>query len=151
MFAAAGLPTVAGPGGGVSAPLADPGLMARFRAVEPKIQWRPVVEPPKGRKKGAPGRSARIAHLHDEEARVESEEGPTGSVWRTDSGPVGALVLLLEMDRRGPPVRLTTHAAGDLPAFAMGALEAVWRPGAPIEPGGLPISDLVGLARYALA
>jgi len=129
-------------------PLADPGLMARFRAVEPKIQWRPVAElAPTG---GA-GRATRIAHLHDEEARVESEEGPSGSTWRTDSGPVGALVLLLEMDRRGEPTRLAAHAAGVIPGFTMGAIEAVWLPGQLMTPGGLPIADVVALARYALA
>ena len=151
MLAAAGLPALAGPGGGMTTPLADPGLMGRFRAVEPKIQWRLVVEAQRGRIRTGPGRSNRIAHLHDEEARVEAQEGPTGVTIRTDSGPVGALVLLLEMDRRGEPTRLVAHAAGEVPGFSMGSIEAVWAPGRPPEPGGLPISDIVGLARYALA
>ncbi len=127
-------------------PLADPGLMVRFRAAEQKIQWRPVVEPAAPR-----GRSVRIAHLHDEEARVESEEGRGTTTFRTDSGPVGALVLLMEMDRRGEPTRLVPHDAGAVPGFPMGSLEAVWAAGAAREPGGLPIRDLVELARYALA
>jgi len=135
----------------VTAPFADAGLLARFRSVEPKIQWRLVVEPQKGRIRSGPGRSVRIAHLHDEEARVEMQEGPVGVTIRTDSGPVGALFLVLEIDRRGLPTRLTPHEAGQLPGFAMGALEAVWQPGRTPEPGGLPINDLVGLARYALA
>jgi hypothetical protein len=135
----------------VTPPLADEGLMTRFRAAEPKIQWRMVVEAQRGRIRAARGLSVRIAHLHDEESRVESQDGPVGVTFRTDSGPVGALVLLLEMDRRGEPTRLTAHAAGALPGFAMGAIEAVWVPGRPTEAGGLPIADLVGLARYALA
>jgi hypothetical protein len=135
----------------VTGPFADAGLMGRFRAVAPKIAWRPVVEAPSGVSPAASGRSVRIAHLHDEEARVESVEGPAGATWTTDSGPVGALVLLLEMDRRGEPTRLTAQAGGTVPGFALGAIEAVWVPGRSAEAGGLPIADLVGLARYALA
>lgn len=133
----------------MSAPLADPGLMARFRAAEQKIQWRPVAEATGDR--SPPGRRVRIAHLHDEEARVESEERDGATTFRTDSGPVGALVLLMEIDRRGTPTRLVPHDAGKAEGFPMGALEAVWRPGSPPEAGGLPLQDLVGLARYALA
>ena len=133
----------------MTAPLADPGLLVRFRAGVGKIQWRPVLEAPVGRP--VRGRTVRIAHLHDEEARVESEERPGTTTFRTDSGPVGALVLLMEIDRRGEPTRLVPHDAGKLPGFPMGALEAEWAPGRPPEPGGLPIPDLVGLARYALA
>jgi hypothetical protein len=148
---AAGLPPLAGPGGGVTAPLADPGLLERFRAAGSKVQWRLAVGPQRGRIRAGPGRSVRIAHLHDEEARVESQEAPGGFTMRTDSGPVGALVIVLEMDRRGEPTRLTTHPAGAVPGFDMGALEAVWSPGRPPQSGGLPVADLVGLARYALA
>ncbi len=125
-------------------PLADPGLMVRFRAAEQKIAWRPVA----GRSKGV---SVRIAHLHDEEARVESRERPGETTFRTDSGPVGALVLLMELDRRGAPTRLIAHDAGAVPGFPMGSLEAVWAAGAAPEAGGLPLPDLVSLARYALA
>lgn len=125
----------------------DPGLLVRFREAGDRIAWRPASS---GRaKKGTP--QARVAHLNDEEARVEvSGAAPAGLV-RTDSGPVGALVLLLEIDRRGPPRVLRTHEAGALPGFPQGALEAAWGPGATPDVPGLPVADLVGLARYALA
>jgi hypothetical protein len=150
VLAAARLPALARPGGVVSAPIADAGLWERFRVAGTKVQWRPIVGVPKpgGRKAK---REARIAHLHDEEARVESEEGPSGILLRTDSGPVGALVLLLEIDRRGVPMRLEARAAGEAAGFAQGALEAEWVPGARPVPGSLPLADLVALARYALA
>lgn len=67
-----------------------------------------------------------------------------------DSGPVGALVLLLEIDRRGPPTLLTTHAAGQRPGFSQGALEARWAPTRGADEPAIPLRDLVELARYAL-
>ena len=123
----------------------DPGLLGRFRAAGEKILWRPAPGP-------APraGR-ARVAHLHDEEARVE--EAGRGSRYRitTDSGPVGALVLLLEIDRRGPATELGAADAGRLPAFPSGALVASWGR-APRPADSHPtVHDLVELARYALA
>jgi hypothetical protein len=132
--------------------LVDAGLLARFHAVEPKITWREVLVPTVGgaaaRRRGTP--RTRIAHLHDEEARVEvTDRGARGLTIVTDSGPVGALVLLLEMDRRGVAARVTTHAADALPGFSQGALEATWAPAPSAE--GLPLRDLVELARFALA
>ncbi|MCI4331266.1 MAG: hypothetical protein L3K19_05410 [Thermoplasmata archaeon] len=126
---------------------ADPGLLHRFRQAGEKIAWRSADRATAS----LSPRRARIAHLHDEESRVEDLEDGRGYCVVTDSGPVGALVLLLEIDRRGPPDRLRTHDAGELPAFPQGALEAVWG-GAPSQPErGLPLLDLVKLARYALA
>jgi hypothetical protein len=126
---------------------ADPGLLSRFRAAGEKVAWRNAGPPVLST---SPLR-ARIAHLHDEEARVEDMEKGRRYTMVTDSGPVGALLLVLEIDRRGIPAWLMTHSAGDLAAFPQGAIEAGW--GARRSPIGqnLPIPDLVGLARYALA
>jgi len=125
-----------------------PGLLARFRAAGGEIQWREVVTTvPRGRKRPAAPDRVRIAHLHDEEARI-LERSDGGRV--VESGPVGALVLLLEIDRRGPPTLLVAREANAVPEFTQGAIEARWGPGAAATGPSLPISDLVGLARYAL-
>jgi hypothetical protein len=125
--------------------LAAPGLMERFRAAEPQIEWRPVPGAVPRR------RGLRVAHLFQEEARVELRERAGTVLLRVDSGPVGALVLLLETDRRGPPARLASMAAGRDPLFAEGALVAAW--GATAVDGAdgpLPWIQVVELARYAL-
>lgn len=128
----------------------DEGLLERFRGAGRAISWRPAKSPSRGRSGRAAPR-ARIAHLNDEEARVE-ERGRGAAVGiLTDSGPVGALVLLLEVDRRGPPTLLTTHDAGEAPGFANGALEARWGGSPARAVHALPVTDLVALARYALA
>ncbi len=129
----------------------DPGLLGRFRAAGTRIAWRPA--PPgaperRGRRPG-PAVTARIAHLHDEEARIEETTRAGRRRLVVDSGPVGALVILLEADRLGPPGRLVAHAAHEIPAFGQGAIEAEWG-GDPAEGPGLAIADLVALARYAL-
>lgn len=124
----------------------DPGLLERFRKAGASIAWRGADGTARrGHSPAAPPK-AEIAHLNEEEARVEREA--RGKVVRVDSGPVGALVLILEIDRRGPPTSLTASAAGG--RFPGGALEGRWSAG-PTLPGQLPLSDLVGLARYALA
>lgn len=121
------------------------GLLDRFRAAAGQIEWRPV----KGRSKR--GATSRLAHLFQEEARVDSREVPGGLILAVDSGPVGALVLLLEADRRGAPRILCSQNAGRNPAFASGALVAVWgRIPDPPSDGPVRLSDLVELARYAL-
>lgn len=126
------------------------GLLERFRSAGARIAWREVLEAAPGARRGraAPPRT-RVAHLHDEEARVV--EGASSRL--VDSGPVGALVLLLEIDRRGAPVCLRAHAAGAKPGFGAGAIEARWDLGAVAKAGGtdVPLADLVDLARYALA
>jgi hypothetical protein len=137
----------------MSTPMVDPGLMTRFRAAGALIAWRdaPAPSEPVGRSgASAPGASARIAHLHDEEARVEQHETGTTTTVIVDSGPVGALVLLLEIERRGPATRLVPHSAGDLAGFPQGAIEGRWTAGAEVGIRNLPMRDLVGLARYAL-
>ncbi|HYA70694.1 MAG TPA: hypothetical protein VEH28_04920 [Thermoplasmata archaeon] len=128
------------------APLAiDPGLLARFRAAGEKIAWRTVGT------KRATGPKARIAHLNDEEARVEL--GGRGAKVRltVDSGPLGALVLLLEIDRRGPPTGLGASEAGREPRFPSGAIVAAWDGEAVPEDSKPTGRDLVDLARYSLA
>jgi hypothetical protein len=117
----------------------DAGLLDRLRAAGAKVAWRP-----------APG-GARIAHLHDEEARVEEHTERGSTTITTDAGPVGALLIVLEIDRRGMPWSLRTHEAGELEGFGSGALIARFGRGSREEPYGLPVHDLIELARYALA
>jgi len=124
----------------------DPGLLERFRAAGGEIQWRSAPKSAHRR----PPRTARIAHLHDEEARVETwGTVRTGGV-EVDSGPVGALVLLLEADRRGVPTALGAAEAGRDLAFPTGALVAVWGSGSVPLDSVPELGDLVELARYAL-
>ncbi|HKS59685.1 MAG TPA: hypothetical protein VJS68_02780, partial [Thermoplasmata archaeon] len=101
----------------------DVGLLQRFREAGTQIQWIPEVAPPR---RGASRRSRRRAHLFEEEAYLELREGNGSAVAVADSGPVGALLLLLEIDRRGAPSLLTTHAAKELAGFPQGAIEARW-------------------------
>ncbi|MGD0249459.1 MAG: hypothetical protein ABSB97_00990 [Thermoplasmata archaeon] len=125
----------------------DPGLLTRFRDAGRSIAWRPAASRPQAPK----GHRARVAHLHDEEARVESwGDERTGGV-EVDSGPVGALVLLLEADRRGPPAGVGARDAGRNPAFPSGSIVAVWGNGTVPEDSRPRLRDLVELARYALA
>jgi len=122
-----------------------PGLLERARAASPQIEWR--VDPGSS----VPGETVRIAHLFQEEARVATREETGGMALTVDSGPVGALVLLLEADRRGPPRHLVSQNAGRDPRFAGGAIAAVWGllP-APPSDGPVRVADVVELARYAL-
>jgi hypothetical protein len=133
---------------GPSSPLGiDAGLLARYRDAGEKIAWRAA---PRGAKRPK-GRNARIAHLHDESARIERWGTGAKTGIAADSGPVGALVILLEIDRRGPPSAIGAQDAGRDPAFGSGALIAAWG-GDPIEFDSRPtVDDLVKLARYALA
>ena len=140
----------------------DPGLRERFRAAAAQISWidkspkRPkaAARGPKGRAPPPAPRvteSLRIAHLNDEDARVEVRSGPGSISVQVDSGPLGALVLLLEMERLGPPTVLTAHEARPDGPFPSGSIEALWS-GAPVESEDpLPMDDLIRLARYALA
>lgn len=127
----------------------EPGLMARFRVAGGQIAWRPVPKSGTSRTK-AKAATARIAHLHDEESRVEERTERRSRQLRVESGPVGALVLVLALDERGLPNRLLTHEAGAAPGFPTGALEAVWEPGSSERSLALAVSDVVALARYAL-
>jgi hypothetical protein len=129
------------------APLAiDPGLLARLRSAGGSIRWRNAHGPP-GRPRG---HRARVATLHEEEARVET----WGTVRRggiaVDSGPVGALVLLLEADERGAPQALGAANAGRDPAFPSGSIVATWGSEPPPHDARPTLKDVVELARYAL-
>jgi len=120
-----------------------PGLLDRFRAAGRQVAWRPA---------SAGGRAAQIAHLFQEEARVETQDAGGGVVMKVDSGPVGALVLLLQADRRGLPRRWSSQNAGRDPRFPSGALLGVWGPVEdPPSDGAVRLADLIELARYALA
>ncbi len=124
----------------------DAGLIERFRAAGAKIAWR-AAGAPVGRRARA---RARIAHLNEEEARVESWGRAPGGGMEVDSGPLGALILLLESDRRRSLPVVESREAGVDAAFPSGALRASW--GTPRSPGpGPTVRDLVELARYALA
>ena len=120
-------------------------LLERFRSAEPRIEWRSPGGPRARR-----GATVRIAHLFQEEARVVRSETAHGVELRVDAGPVGALVLLLEIDRHGPPTTLGAADAGRDPQFPSGALVARWGAG-PVPTDSRPrLADLVDLARYAL-
>jgi hypothetical protein len=125
----------------------DAGLLARYREAGAQIAWRTAPRAPKRPK----GRKARIAHLNDEEARVEEWGSGVRTVIAADSGPVGALVLLLAIDRRGPPSLIGAQDAGRDPAFRSGALVAAWGKSAVDLDSHPTLADLVRLARYALA
>jgi hypothetical protein len=115
----------------------------RFRQAGDGIRWRTVP--------GARPR-AQIAHLNDEESRVEVvDDGPTHQL-RVESGPVGALVLLLEIAQRGPATELWAVET-TVPPFPRGMLVARWGSNFPQGTAGhgIELTDLVTLARYALA
>jgi hypothetical protein len=146
----AGLSNVARAEGGrvtdsTPAPAVDAGLLGRFRTAGAHVEWRTAPG------KAPRGQRARVAHLFQEEARVESREDADGACLTVDSGPVGALVLLLEADRRGPPRTWLSQNAGRDRAFPSGALVGVWgRAEEPPSDGTVRLADLVELARYAL-
>lgn len=127
----------------MSSPIpATPGLLTRFHQAGEKIAWRSASPEEE---------HAWIAHLNDEEARMEREESEGSVRITTDAGPVGALVLLLEIEQWGPPNFLhSVNSSG--PPFPQGSLEAGWGRATPRTNGRpLPMEDVVALARYALA
>lgn len=142
---------MAGPeGDGVTdrsaAPEIPPSFVERLRSAEPRIEWRsPTALAPPAR-----GATIRVAHLFQEEARVVRSETSRGLLLRVDAGPVGALVLLLEIVRRGPPSALGASDGGRDPVFPSGTLVARWGTGAVPADSTPRLSDLVDLARYAL-
>ena len=131
--------------GGATPLSVDPGLLTRFRAAGERIAWRTA-----GGKQPA-GLKARIAHLNDEEARVEVAGRGAKARVTVDSGPLGALVLLLEIDRRGPPTGLGAGEAGRNRRFPSGAIVAAWDGEAVPDDSTPGLRDLVDLARYSLA
>lgn len=124
----------------------EAGLLVRLRDAGRSISWREAARAARQ----TPPRRARVAHLHDEEARVETWGTSRAGGMAADSGPVGALVLLLEADRRGPPTDLGAWNAGTDPAFPQGAVVATWGRRLPHRDSSPRLSDLVDLARYAL-
>ena len=127
----------------------EPGLMARFRIAGSQITWRTAGANPAG-KSNRKGESSRMAHLHDEESRVVETADRKSRVLVVESGPVGALVVVLALDERGLPNWLATHEAGAVAGFPTGAIEARWDAGSEERSLALSISDVVALARYAL-
>ncbi|MCI4364111.1 MAG: hypothetical protein L3K13_07440 [Thermoplasmata archaeon] len=126
-------------------------LWERLERAEPEIDWVDLPAP-RSRAKGKKDTvRRRLAKLHDEEARLEEEEGPRARVALASSGPVGALLILLAIQRHGVPSRLRGRNGGELPAFPDGAIEAAWdaTPGSPARLE-LPVEDLLALVRYAL-
>lgn len=123
----------------------ESGLRSRFEEAGRRIDWRAAG------KSRVRGRTARIAHLHDEEARVERWGTDRRGGVAVDPGPVGALVLLLECLRRGAPTALGAANAGSTGAFPQGRIEARWGPGAVPRDSVPRLADLVEIARYALA
>jgi hypothetical protein len=121
----------------------DPGLAQRFRAAGERVTFRelPSATPTLG------GR-VRVARLHEEEARVEELPVAGGALLRVESGPVGALLVLLEAERRGETPALRAVAGGAEPGFPNGAIEARW--GTDSGPSTVGVEDLVEVARYAL-
>jgi hypothetical protein len=129
----------------------DPGLMARFRSAGGQLAWRPAPAAARTQRAKAPKAvGARIAHLHDEESRVEERTDGRTRVLTVESGPVGALVLVLAIDERGLPNQLITHEAGSVPGFSAGSIEARWDPSSGDRSLALAVSDVVSLARFAL-
>jgi hypothetical protein len=124
----------------------DAGLLERFRAAGTRIAWRPAESSP-GRR---PKRMARIAHLNDEETRVETWGRPPKVGVEVASGPLGALVVLLEADLRTAVPTLESRDGGADPGFPDGAIRATWGSGRTAGKGPT-IRDLIELARYALA
>lgn len=124
----------------------DAGLLARMREAYRAVRWTPAPS----RRRPSAGHTVREARLHDESARVETW-GPGGDDGiAVTSGPVGALVLLLEIDRRGLPTALGARNAGSDPSFPEGAIVAVWSADGVAADSRPSLTDLVELARYAL-
>jgi hypothetical protein len=121
----------------------DPGLWERFRSMRDRIVWHPLP-PPAVR---SPGAIAHRATLHEQSARREirsaSEDGVDVLV---DSGPLGALLLLLEWDERGGSPVFSAVDSGE-PEFPEGAIVAHF--GGRL-PASLPVRDILDLARFAL-
>ena len=124
----------------------DEGLRRRLRDAGAAIAWRAQGEQGPVGSLGA----ARVARLHEEEATVMVREEPSGAVVEVTAGPVGAVVLLLEADRRGPPAALGSRNARSGSAFPLGSILATWGTARAEADARPTVRDLVELARYAL-
>jgi hypothetical protein len=123
-----------------------PGLRIRFRRAGQRIAWTPVIAPAHSPN----DRRTRTARLREDEARVEEWGSDLDGGLMVDSGPLGALVLLLAMDRRGAPGSLGATRAGRNPSFPAGSIVAVWGGATAPEDERPRLEDIVDLARYAL-
>jgi hypothetical protein len=128
----------------VSALGLDDGFLRRLRAAGEAIVWRPVRPAPRARG------TFRLARLGDEEARVEAREDASGATVEVDAGPVGAVVLLVEADRRGPPSSLGSRNGKRGSSFPDGSIVAAWGKARVTADARPTVRDLVELARYAL-
>ena len=147
MLREAGLPALAGPAGRhVTGPPLDPAFARRLQTAGAAITWRAA---PRTRR---PARTpaARLARLRDEEACVEVRELGEEVTVEVTAGPVGAVVLLLEVDRRGLPDRLGSRNGGAAPAFPDGSIVAGWGVRDLPSDATPTLRDLVELARFAL-
>lgn len=124
----------------------NPGLRTRFRLAGEKIAWIPTVSSPELPRP----RMRRRAQLREEEAVVEEWGSETDGGLMVESGPLGALVLLLAFDRRGLPTTLGASYAGHAPGFPSGAIVAIWGSDPAPTDERPRFQDVVDLARYAL-
>jgi len=124
----------------------DDGLVRRLRAAGGTIAWRPA-RPARG---GRPRGTVRVARLGDDEATVEIREEPSGATVEVDAGPVGAVVLLVEADRRGLPATLASRNGRAGAPFPNGSIVAAWGAASVAADARPTVHDLVELARYAL-
>ncbi len=76
-----------------------PGLRTRFVSAGERIAWTPILT----LESGPNVRRARVAHALEEEARVEEWGSEADGGVMVESSPLGALVLMLAVDRRGLP------------------------------------------------
>jgi hypothetical protein len=124
----------------------DEGLARRLRDAGAAIRWERPSASGRARLRGG----LRLARLRDETAAVAVREGPGGASVEVAAGPVGAVVLLLEADRRGPPTSLGSRNGRPGSAFPDGSIVAAWG-GREVAADARPsVRDLVELARYAL-
>jgi hypothetical protein len=123
-----------------------PGLRSRFRLAAAKIEWTPTLEAPDR----PPGPLRRRARIGEEEAWVEEWGSAADGGLRVDSGPLGALVLMLACDQRGVPTTMGASHAGRDAGFPAGAIVAVWGTGPAPTDARPRLQDIVDLARYAL-
>ena len=117
----------------------EPSMWARVRAAQERIARREA---------GGPG--VRNAHLHEEEARIVHERIGGSERLTVEPGPVGSLVALAEVDRRGEPTELRVLDADALQGFPAGAIVLTWRRGRPRRPAPELLAELLTAARYAL-
>jgi hypothetical protein len=123
-----------------------PGLRARFRTAGAQIEWAPTLHVPDR----PTNHRRRRARLREEEAHVEEWGSESAGGVMVDSGPLGALVLMLALDRRGVPTAWGALHAGRDPAFPAGAIVAIWGPEIAPADDQPRFQDVVDLARYAL-